>query len=166
MNRSNRDVRFTPKSGHCRATVGCPLCARSGLMHRSKILIFTRSLRRCSLAKITALRDRVPAFRPTDPAFEPSLYQPQSPPSGNAISRGRDKGPKTTPEIQSTACKDKTRARIPASSGLFALNQEISVCAGLRGGAGRTRTSNQMIMRLALSKRTFGRERADPDLLE
>jgi hypothetical protein len=23
------DVRFTPKSGHCRATVGCPLCAIS-----------------------------------------------------------------------------------------------------------------------------------------
>ena len=21
------DVRFTPKSGHCRATFGCPLCA-------------------------------------------------------------------------------------------------------------------------------------------
>jgi hypothetical protein len=25
-----RDVRFTPESGHCRATVGCPLSARSG----------------------------------------------------------------------------------------------------------------------------------------
>jgi len=24
------DVRFTPNSGHCRATVGCPLCANSG----------------------------------------------------------------------------------------------------------------------------------------
>jgi hypothetical protein len=24
------NVRFTPKSGHCRATVGCPLCAKSG----------------------------------------------------------------------------------------------------------------------------------------
>jgi hypothetical protein len=32
------DVRFTPKSGHCRATVGCPLCATSGLMHCSKIV--------------------------------------------------------------------------------------------------------------------------------
>jgi hypothetical protein len=30
------DVRFTPKSGHCRATVGCPLCAKSGLMQCSK----------------------------------------------------------------------------------------------------------------------------------
>jgi hypothetical protein len=23
------DVRFTPKSGHCRTTLGCPLCAKS-----------------------------------------------------------------------------------------------------------------------------------------
>jgi hypothetical protein len=30
------DVRFTPKSGHWQTTVGCPLCAKSGLMHRSK----------------------------------------------------------------------------------------------------------------------------------
>jgi hypothetical protein len=31
-------------------------------------------------------------------------------------------------------------------SGRFALNREIPVCAGLRGGAGRTRTSNQTII--------------------
>jgi hypothetical protein len=37
-------------------------------------------------------------------------------------------------------------ARMPASSGLFALNWEISVCAGLRGGVGRTRTSNQAVI--------------------
>jgi hypothetical protein len=28
-------VRFTPKSGHCLTTVGCPLCAKSGLMQCS-----------------------------------------------------------------------------------------------------------------------------------
>jgi hypothetical protein len=28
----------------------------------------------------------------------------------------------------------------------FALNREIPVCAGLRGGAGRTRTSNQTVI--------------------
>src|SRR4029077_17668532 len=33
-------------------------------------------------------------------------------------------------------CRDKMRARIAASSGLFALKREIPVCAGLRGGAG------------------------------
>jgi hypothetical protein len=43
-------------------------------------------------------------------------------------------------------CRDKMRARIAASSGQFALNREISVCAGLRGGAGRTRTSNQTVI--------------------
>ena len=38
------------------------------------------------------------------------------------------------------------RAQIAASSGRFALNREIPVCSGLRGGAGRTRTSNQTVI--------------------
>ena len=29
------DVRFTPESGHRLSLSGCPLCARSGLLHRS-----------------------------------------------------------------------------------------------------------------------------------
>ena len=41
--------------------------------------------------------------------------------------QGRDKGPKTTPEIQSTASRDKMRARILANWGLFIKNREISV---------------------------------------
>jgi hypothetical protein len=69
--------------------------------------------------------------------------------SGNPILQGRDKGAETAPEIQSTACRDKMRARIPASSGLFAMNREISVCARLRGGPGRTRTANQIVMKLS-----------------
>jgi hypothetical protein len=89
---------------------------------------------------------RCSAFHPTDPAFEPSLYQHQSPPSGNAILQGRDKGPETAFAIQLTDYRDKMHARIAASSGLFALNREISVCAGLRGGVGRTRTSNQAVI--------------------
>jgi hypothetical protein len=40
-----RDVRFSTESGHCRATVGCPLCAKGGhydgwngiYLHRQKI---------------------------------------------------------------------------------------------------------------------------------
>jgi hypothetical protein len=44
------------------------------------------------------------------------------------------------------------RAQIAASSGLFALNREISVCLRLRGGAGRTRTSNQTIISSWLAK--------------
>jgi hypothetical protein len=38
MNRSNRDVRFTPESRHRGALLACPLCAISGLMHRNKKL--------------------------------------------------------------------------------------------------------------------------------
>ena len=50
----------------------------------------------------------------------------------------------------------ETRAPRPCetlpNSGLFVRHLEISVCMGLRGGAGRTRTSNQTIIsRLALS---------------
>jgi hypothetical protein len=63
--------------------------------------------------------------------------------SGNAILWGRDKGAETVPKIRSTASRDKMRARIPANSGLFAKNREISVCIGVRGGPGRTRTRNQ-----------------------
>ena len=36
MNACPRYVRFTPDSGHVRCKEGCPLCALSGLMHRSK----------------------------------------------------------------------------------------------------------------------------------
>ena len=69
------------------------------------------------------------ASRRTDPAFEPSLYQGQLPPSGNAIFQGRDKDLKTVPAIQSADCRDKMRAQIAANSVRFALNWEISVCA-------------------------------------
>jgi hypothetical protein len=53
------------------------------------------------------------------------------------------------------------RARIAASSGQFALNREISVCAGLRGGAGRTRTTNQTI----ISGQLLASNRREYDLL-
>jgi hypothetical protein len=86
---------------------------------------------------------RCSAFHPTDPAFEPSLHQHKSLPAGNAILRGRDKGPERALEVQLTVCRDKMRARIPASSGLFTPNREISVCLRLRGGAERTRTACQ-----------------------
>jgi hypothetical protein len=39
------------------------------------------------------------AFRPTDPAFEPSLRQHQSLLSGNAILQARDEGAETPTEI-------------------------------------------------------------------
>jgi hypothetical protein len=34
----------------------------------------------------------------------------------------------------------------------FGVSREISVCVGLRGGAGRTRTSNQMVMSVPSSR--------------
>jgi hypothetical protein len=86
------------------------------------------------------------AFRRTDPVFEPSLYQGEPPPSGNAIFQGRDKDPKKVPAIQLADCRDKMCAQIAASSGRFTLNREIPVCPGLRGGVGRTRTSNQAVI--------------------
>src|SRR6516165_6660672 len=57
------------------------------------------------------------------------------------FSRAETKDPKTVPAIQSADCRDKRRAQIAANSGRFALNWEISVCAGLRGGGcSRSRT--------------------------
>jgi hypothetical protein len=68
-------------------------------------------------------------FHPTDAAFKPSIYEHQSPPSGNAILRGRDKGPETVPAIQSADCRDKMRAQIAASSGLFTLGCVLAAVA-------------------------------------
>ena len=48
--------------------------------------------RRLTCRMVEAARD-ARLFHPTDPAFEPSLHQHQSPPWGNAILRDRDKGP-------------------------------------------------------------------------
>jgi hypothetical protein len=53
MTRCDGDVRFTPKSGHWQTTVGCPLCAKSGLMHCSKKVYSITS----SAATSKALRD-------------------------------------------------------------------------------------------------------------
>src|SRR6516165_401858 len=41
---SQNDVRFTPKSGHWLSVSGCPLCATSGLTHRSKIVTYSTTL--------------------------------------------------------------------------------------------------------------------------
>ena len=43
--------------------------------------------------------------------------------------------------------RDKISLNNPANSGLIAGNQEISVRARMRGGAGRTRTPNQAVMK-------------------
>jgi hypothetical protein len=89
---------------------------------------------------------RCSVFHPTDPAFEPSLCQHQSPEPGNAILRDRDKGLQSPPPNPINRLQRQMRARIPVVRGLFALNEEISVLTRLCGGAGRTRTSNQTII--------------------
>ena len=96
--------------------------------------------------------------------IRPNLCQNRSSLSGNAIVRDRDKGAETAAKVRTTASRDEMRARIPRQSGAirhepgnlclhemrgglhFAILQEISVCMGMRGGAERTRTSNQAVM--------------------
>jgi hypothetical protein len=36
-----RNVRFAPKSGHCRATAECPLCAKSGPSATQQKLLYS-----------------------------------------------------------------------------------------------------------------------------
>jgi len=83
------------------------------------------------------------AARPT-PAD--SFRQCRSPFPGNGILRGRDNGVEKARHIQSIVSRDKTPARNAANSAPYARHREISVCRGLRGGPGRTRTANQTII--------------------
>jgi hypothetical protein len=77
---------------------------------------------------------RCSAFRRTDPHSNRV--------SANTGLRNREtffcgaetKAPYGPLKIQSTACRDKKNARVPASSGQFAMNRKISVCVRLRGG--------------------------------
>ena len=69
---------------------------------------------------------------------------------GNGNLKGRDNGVEKARQKQPIVSRDKARARNPARPALFARHREISVCMGLRGGVGRTRTSNQAIMRATL----------------
>ncbi len=65
------------------------------------------------------------------------------------ILRGGDKGLETVPEIQLTDYRDKKRARIRATPGLFALNEEISVLIRLCGG-GRSLYRTRLSIRTSL----------------
>ena len=58
-----------------------------------------------------------------------------------------DKEAETTLEIQGRRCRDKITLGNSANSGLIAGFREISVRTRVRGGAGRTRTSNQAVMK-------------------
>jgi hypothetical protein len=75
-----------------------------------------------------------------------SLRHCQSLFPGNEILPGRDSGIERARHIQLIVSRDKVSARKPTNWAPFARHREISVCMGLRGGAGRTRTSNQTII--------------------
>ena len=105
--------------------------------------------------------------------------------SGNAILRGRDKcpllrirteslrtavsvsGKRELPardkragkaaKIRMALGREDVHTRKPPNSGLFTMNREISVCVGLRGGAERTRTSNQTIISRDVLENSFDR---------
>ena len=66
--------------------------------------------------------------------------------SGKRNFTARDKGAEIARWIRLAVRRDQAPARKPADSGLFAKSREISVRLGLRGGPGRTRTSNQAVM--------------------
>ena len=75
------------------------------------------------------------------------LFEPKSPLLGNGISRAETKGPETALEIQGRRCRDKISPGNSANSGLIARFREISVRTRVRGGPGRTRTANQIVMK-------------------
>src|SRR6202045_3305083 len=79
--------------------------------------------------------------------FEPSLFEPKSPLPGNGIFRPETNGPKRRRSSRRGDRGDKTYSQTPADSGLIAGFGEISVRTRMRGGPGRTRTSNQAVMR-------------------
>jgi hypothetical protein len=81
----------------------------------------------------------------------------ESPPLSVSVSGKRDfagqrqrrpKGPSHSTDVS----RDKGPARKPTNSALFARHREISVCMGLRGGVGRTRTSNQAVICKEMTK--------------
>jgi hypothetical protein len=67
--------------------------------------------------------------------------------AGKRNFQGRDKEAETALEIQGRRCRDKISLGNSANSGLIAGFREISVRTRMRGGAGRTRTPNQAVMK-------------------
>jgi EamA-like transporter family len=74
----------------------------------------------------------------------------RSPLPGNGISRAEKKASIRPPNHRSAVSETKRSYKNPANSGpkcaLFVRDQETPVRTGVRGGAGRTRTSSQTVM--------------------
>src|SRR5215472_3571311 len=81
-----------------------------------------------------------------------SLTAPSHAP-GNGFWIARDRRPRTASEAVLLPCRDCKPALRPAKPRVFVKPREISVSVGLRGGAGRTRTSSQTIMNSMLRLR-------------
>ena len=67
--------------------------------------------------------------------------------AGKRNFQSRDKEAETALEIQGRRCRDKISLGNSANSGLIAEFREISVRTRMRGGPGRTRTANQIVMK-------------------
>jgi hypothetical protein len=80
-------------------------------------------------------------------AFEPSLFEPKSPLPGNGIFKPETNGPKRRRSSRHGARETKPTRRTHADLGLIAGFREISVRTRMRGGPGRTRTANQIVMK-------------------
>ena len=83
--------------------------------------------------------------------FDPGGLHVQLPAGArNGFAEPRDRQPKPTlsrPQpAAETARPAFEPAEMPANCGPFVRDRETSVCIGLRGGAGRTQTSNQTVM--------------------
>ena len=87
-------------------------------------------------------------FRITKTPIRTKSFEPKSPLPGNGIFRLETNGPKRRRSSRRGDRGDKTYSQNPADSGLIAGFGEISFRTRMRGGPGRTRTSNQAIMSL------------------
>src|SRR5580704_8716671 len=94
-------------------------------------------------------------------AFEPSLFEPKSALPGNGIFRPETNGPKRRRSSRHGARETKPTRRTHADLGLIAGFREISVRTRMRGGPGRTRTSNQAVMS-AVTDRKIQQQTAFP----
>jgi hypothetical protein len=66
--------------------------------------------------------------------------------AGKRNSEPRDNSAENACSVSLVSAETRTRAAESANSGPFGSSQEISPNVGLRGGLGRTRTSNQTVM--------------------
>jgi hypothetical protein len=79
--------------------------------------------------------------------LEPSLFEPQSLLPGNGIFGAETKRSKWLRKVGGHRGRDNVSLNNPANSGRVAQNRGISIGMRVRGGPGRTRTANQIVMK-------------------